>query len=175
VEHGGVNPDTVAWAADNARELLRDESERVRALDTKAGQLAGFAGVILALLGSIAPEAFRSSLGDVGVPLFAAFYLLAAALLASSILWIVFLTLKPQRFIAIAAAELGEYLEDERLLRSDPWALQIRTMRAVRDAAVWAQVAGERKADRLTVGMILFAAGLTATLGAVVTLGIRSF
>lgn len=132
MDYTRVDHATVEWATQNARDLLREESDRIQALDTKAGQLAGFSGVILALLGSLAKDAFTRDLGCVGDPVFAVAYFLAAGTLAGALLWLVFSALKPQRFVAIDADELTQYLEDERLLRAEPWALQIRTLRAAR-------------------------------------------
>lgn len=171
MDYSRINHETVAWATDNARELLREENDRIQALDGKAGQLAGFSGVILAVLGSIAPDAFDGDLGAVGDPLFAAAYFASVGALTAAILWLVFFALRPQRFIAIDASELTAYLEDERLLRAQPWALRIRTLRALRDCTSWAQQGAESKANRLGAGVVIFAIGLAAALVAVVTLG----
>ena len=74
-------------------------------------------------------------------------------------------------FVAIDAAEIDRYIPIAPL-RAEPWALQMRTLRSLRDAAIWAQEAGEQKANRLATGVVLFAAGLGSTLVAVVTLGV---
>jgi hypothetical protein len=168
----GSNHETLAWATENARELLKEENDRIQALDAKAGQLAGFSGVILAVLGSIATDSFDKNLGAVGDPVFAAMYFASVGALTAAILWLVFFALKPQRFIAINARELTAYLEDDRLLRAQPWALQIRTLRALRDCTLWAQQGAEQKANRLTTGVVIFAVGLAAALAAVVALGL---
>ncbi|HEX8054296.1 MAG TPA: hypothetical protein VF517_15010 [Thermoleophilaceae bacterium] len=165
---------TVAWATENARELVKEEADRLRALDAKSAQLVGFAGVILAVLGSLGKDAFLRDLGYVGDPLFAAAYFLSMLVLTASILWLVFFTLKPQRLVVIDAKELSAYLEDERLLQAEAAALQIRTLRALRDAASWAQRVGKQKASRLSTGMALFAIGLAAALVAVTTMGAGS-
>lgn len=172
MDYSQINRESVAWATDNGRELLRAENDRIQALDAKAGQLSGFSGVILAVLGSIAPDAFDRNIGAVGEPLFASAYFASVGALTGAILWLVFFALRPQRFIAIDAAELTAYLEDERLLRAQPWALQMRTLRALRDCTSWAQRGAELKANRLTIGVVIFAVGLAAALVAVVTLGV---
>ena len=71
MDYSRINRQTVEWATENARLLLQEESARIQGLDSKSGQLAGFAGVILALLASVAIGAFERDLGDVGDPLFA--------------------------------------------------------------------------------------------------------
>ena len=174
MDYSQINHETVAWATENARSLLKDENERIQALDAKAAQLAGFSGVILAVLGSIAPDAFDGDLGAVGDPLFATTYFASVGALTAAILWLVFFALRPQRFIAIDAEELTAYLEDERLLQAQPWALQIRTLRALRNCTSWAQQGAQQKADRLSIAVVIFAAGLAAALVAVVTLGLGS-
>lgn len=174
IDYSQIKPETVAWATQNARQLLADENDRVRSIDGKSSQLAGFAGVILAVLGAVAPDALREDLGGVGDPVFAVMYFTAAVSLTIAIVWLVFFVLRPQRFVAIDAEEIGAYLEDERLLRSEPWGLQMRTLRALRRAAIWAQKAGQQKADRLTIGIVIFGIGLGAALAAVVTLGAGS-
>lgn len=171
VDYSKLDKETVAWAHDHARALLTDENERVRAIDGKAAHLAGFAGVILAVLGSLAPEAFDDDLGRIGEVVFAMGFFLAAGLLSASILWLVFRVMKPYRFVAIDATEVRNYLTDDRLLRAEPWALQMRTLRVLADVTEWAQAAAQQKADRLSSGVIMFGVGLAAALVAVVTIG----
>jgi hypothetical protein len=172
MDYRKIDPETVAWATENARQLLDDESELVRSLDAKAAQLAGFGGVVLAIMGSIASQGFNEDLGSAGNVVFAMAYFFAAGVLTASILWLAFYAFTPQRFVAIGAAEISEYIDDERLLRAKPWALQLRTLRALRDAVAWAQEAAVQKANRLTTGAVLFGIGLVAAVSAVVTLGL---
>jgi len=97
VDYSQINRESVAWATDNGRELLKAENDRLQALDAKAGQLSGFSGVILAVLGSIAPDAFDRNIGAVGEPLFASAYFASVGALTGAILWLVFFALRPQR------------------------------------------------------------------------------
>lgn len=174
MDYSKLDPETVAWALDNARTLLSEENERVRAIDGKAAHLAGFAGVILAVLGSLAPDTFDEDLGCVGDPLFAVAFFVATGVLTGSILWFVFRVMKPYRFVAIDAKEVGNYLEDERLLRAEPWALQMRTLRVLAGVTGWAQGVAQQKADRLNEGVVAFGVGLAAALVAVVTIGVAN-
>jgi hypothetical protein len=174
VDYSRINKDSVAWAFANASDLLRGQLERVGSLNDKAAQLAGFAGVILAILGSLARQGFSSDLGSVGEVAFAIFYFGAAALLATTILWLVSLVYRPRRYVAIDPEEIQNYLSDERLLQAEPWALQIRTLRTMYPAAQWADDSAARMACRIGVGAALFAGGLLAFLGAVITMGLGS-
>jgi hypothetical protein len=46
------NPEAIAWYVEKSEGLLGDLRERVQALRTRGGQLAGFAGAILVLVGA---------------------------------------------------------------------------------------------------------------------------
>lgn len=174
MDYSRINPDSVAWAYSNASALLDGELERIRSLNDKAAQLAGFSGVVLAILGGLATTAFDADLGSVGEGAFAVLFFLGAALLAAAILWLVLRVYRPRRFLAVDPEEIRNYLTDERLLQSQPWALQIRTMRTLYFAARWAERGAAEMARRIVVGAHLFVAGLMFLVGAVVTLGIGS-
>jgi hypothetical protein len=174
VDYGRINPEAVAWAFQNSADLLQSELERVRSLNEKAAQLAGFAGVVLAILGSVARDGFVADLGSVGEVAFAAFYFGAGLSLAATILWLVLWVYRPKRYVAVDPEEIRNYLTDERLLRAEPWALQIRTMRTVYPAARWAEKGAAQMAGRIGIGAGFFAAGLGMFLGAVITLGLGS-
>lgn len=172
MDYTRINPETVEWAYGNAVALLQGELDRVRGLTEKAGQLAGFAGVVLAILGGLSKDGFKAHLGSVGENTFAVGYFGAALLLGGAILWLVVLVYRPRRYVAVDTAEISNYLTDDRLLRSKPWALQIRTMRTVHLAATWAEEGAAQLAWRIKVGVFLFAAGLGFFVAAVITLGI---
>jgi hypothetical protein len=174
VDYSRINAETVAWAVQNAANLLQGELDQVRSLNDKAAQLAGFSGVVLAILGSLASDGFATKLGSVGESVFAAFYFGSAFLLAATILWLVLLVHRPRRRVAVDPEEIRTYFTDERLLEAEPWALQIRTMRTIYPAAVWAKKGAAQMEARIGVGAGLFAGGLTLFLGAVITLGVGS-
>jgi hypothetical protein len=172
VDYSRIDPDSVAWAYENASALLQQERDRVSSLNDKAAQLAGFSGVILAILGSFAREGFTAKLGSVGEVVFAVCYFGAALALALAVAILILLVYRPRRFIAVDAAELGNYLGDERLLQSKPWGLQIRTMRTLHLAAKWAEKGAAEMASRIRIAVSVFGAGLALFVGAVITLGL---
>jgi hypothetical protein len=174
VDYSRVNGESVAWAFQNAANLLQGELDQVRSLNERAAQLAGFSGVVLAILGSLAGDGFASRLGSVGEGVFATFYFGSAFLLAASIIWLVLLVHRPTRWVAMDPEEIRNYVTDERLLRAEPWALQIRMMRTIYPAALWARKGAAQLKGRIGVGAGLFAGGLTSFLGAVITLGLGS-
>jgi hypothetical protein len=167
-----TNPDAVAWYVDNASALLADEHRRGESLQTRAGQLAGFAGVSLALLGSLLPDAF-GGLELSEERLAGGAYLLALALLIATIVLAVVRVLKPVRYAAIDAREVREYVTD-RFLVADRWEVQVRTLRALAMAVASAQSNNETKAKWLGRCVVVFLAGLVASAGCLATLGLEA-
>lgn len=85
-----------------AADLIADERERGRALDTKTAQLATFSGTILTLDVALGTFALRSHhLGSVAEVLLPLFFLLAAAGLVLSAGFAVVGVLMPQMFLSI--------------------------------------------------------------------------
>lgn len=153
-------------------ELVRTERERVASLNDKAAQLAGFSGVILVILGSLAKDGFKAHLGSVGELTFAVSYFAAAVGLVAAILVLILRAYQPRRFLAIDTDEIANYLGDERLLRAEPWALQIRTMRTLHPLAKIAETGAAEMAAWIKLGGYIFALGISLFLVAVLTLGI---
>lgn len=172
MDYSRINEETVEWAYRTADGLLKEELERARLLTDKAAQLAGFSGIVLAILGGMARDAFGAALGSPGEAIFAACFFAAAGVLTAAIAWLIVLVYRPRRYVAVDTGEIRNYLEDERLLQAKPWALQIRTMRTLYPAARWAEKTAGQLAFRITVGASLFLIGLFLFLGAVITLGI---
>ena len=140
--------------------------------DEKAAQLAGFSGVILAILGSIAKDGFTAQLGCVGEVVFAACYFGAAIALAGAVGILILFVYRPRRFLAVSADEIDNYLTDDRLLRSQPWGLQLRTMRTLHGSAKWTEKGAAIMAQRIKCAVFVFGAGLAFFVVAVITLGI---
>jgi hypothetical protein len=167
-----VNPESVAWAQAQASSLLDGERERLRSLNERAIQLAGFASVVLAVLGGFAYEGFAASLAPFGEITFAAFYFTALIALAATILWVLTLVYRPRSYTSVGTNELRHYLENPALLEGRAWALQLRTMHSLYLAARWTRRRASRMAEGLRIAALLFGAGLICVVGATVTLGI---
>lgn len=172
IDYSKIDKASVSWAYSNASTVLQTELARVQSLNEKAAQLAGFCGVTLAILGGLADGGFGAKLGSVGEPVFAACYFGAALLLGAAIAWLVLFVYRPRRYVALDPSEIRNYLTEERLLRAEPWALQMRTMRTLYLAASWAEKGAAQMARRITVGALLFTAGLMLFVCAAITLGV---
>jgi hypothetical protein len=95
MDYSRIDPETVAWAYERASALLELELGRSQSLTERAVQLAGFAGIVLAMVGGLAQDGFTVELGPLGERLFAWCYLVAASLLGVTILWVLALVYRP--------------------------------------------------------------------------------
>jgi hypothetical protein len=103
------NPEAIAWYVQQAEALLDDLRERVQSLRTRAGQLAGFAAAVVALVGGNADRILNALDGcprDIaGIALLAGTLLLVAALVTS----ILGAPFRPQLVSDISAREIANY------------------------------------------------------------------
>jgi hypothetical protein len=121
------NPEAIAWYLARSERLLDDLRERVRALLSRSGQLAGFSG---AVVGANA-DSILASLGDgtrraAGLCLLlGSFALIAAfvtALRGSSV---------PRGVSDVSAREAAGYLLPRFTGEPDLWRVQLRTVKAL--------------------------------------------
>lgn len=122
------NPEAIAWYVQQAESLLADLRERVQSLRVRAGQLAGFAAAVIAIVGGNADRilsALDGPLGAVaGVSLLTGAGLLVAALTAA-ILGVPF---RPQLVSDISAAEIANYTSERFTHEPDLWRVHLRTI-----------------------------------------------
>jgi hypothetical protein len=124
------NPEAVAWYLSRSERLLDDLRERVRALLSRCGQLAGFSGAVLALVGADATSILTTLRGGAreadglalligSVALLAAF---VTALRGSSV----------HRGISdVSAREAAGYLLPRFTREPDLWRVQLRTVKTL--------------------------------------------
>jgi hypothetical protein len=124
------NPEAIAWYLARSERLLDDLRERFRALLSRCGQLAGFSGAVLALVGANA-HSILASLHDgtrkaAGLSLlFGSFALIAAfvtALRGSAV---------PRGVSDVSAREAAGYLLPRFTSEPDLWRVQLRTVKAL--------------------------------------------
>jgi hypothetical protein len=124
------NPEAIAWYVEKSEGLLADLRARVLALRVRGGQLAGFSGAILALVGANA-ESILDALN--GIARVAA----GASLLAGSLLLIAALgsalrgTLLPQPVSDISAREVANYTSERFTDEPDLWRVHLRAIHAL--------------------------------------------
>ncbi len=124
------NPEAIAWYVKRSEGLLDDLRERVLALRARGGQLAGFSGAVLALVGANAESvlgALSGSARDVaGVSLLIGCLLLIAAL-ATALRG----TLLPQPVSDISAREVANYTSDRFIHEPELWRVHVRAIHSL--------------------------------------------
>jgi hypothetical protein len=162
LELGNLDSDTVAVAADRAQKLFDDQQERLSGLDQKATQLAGFAGVVLAVLGSAAKDVVDADFSCAMTVLVRGSLLLSALLITVTIVYLVVTVLYPQPFAAVAAEEIRRYLGegDEPLLEVTPTAFLVRQLRGLYRATASVQQGADEKARQIKAAARLFSAAI---------------
>ena len=125
------NPEAIAWYVQRSEAQLDDLRERVQLIRVRGGQLAGFSGAVLALVGANA----ESILGELqGAPRVCtgALLLLGALLLIASLTAALRGTLLRDLLWGVSAMEVANYTSDRFVNEPDLWRVQVRTIRGLR-------------------------------------------
>lgn len=149
--------------------MLEDQQRRAESLQTRAAQVAGFAGAAVALGAPLA----RTALGHLhgcDQLLAAVFYFGSVGTLSLTIVLSVVFVLIPVRHYAIPASEIGHYIDDQRFVTQLPAEIQFRTLKSIRPAVVRYEEVNGTKAFWLKIAAILFLIGLLLTVAVAVTL-----
>ena len=158
-----TNHASVEWITSNALTLLEDQQRRAESLQTRAAQIAGFAGATVALGAPLARQALGSLDGwDQTIAAFV--YFAGTGALALTILLSVLFVLRPRRHYAIGASEIEKYTKDSRFVTQDPSEIQFRTLKAIYKAVKRYELVNSTKATLLTATAILFLVGLLLTI-----------
>lgn len=167
-----INAETASWLAETVRGVLRDQMEEAARLDSKARELIGFAGLVLALLAAAVTQAGgRTGLEAI---LFGTGAVLAVLLLGLAAGYAIFAVAAPGDgqgyYLKLDAGSARQLLEDPETLASEPWVAQIREAFPLVDALE--HNAGVLQRDRLRVSQAygLFASGLGAAMVAILAL-----
>jgi hypothetical protein len=147
------NPEAIAWYLQKSEAHLDDLRARVLALRSRGGQLAGFSGAVLALVGANAEsilDALHGSTRDLaGISLLLGSLLLVAALAAA-----LRGTLLPQPVSDISAGEVANYTSDRFIREPDLWRVHVRAIHSVLAAVesmTWHVDAAARIVERLSI------------------------
>jgi hypothetical protein len=155
------NPEAIAWYVHRAEDLLDDLRGRVQSLRSRGGQLAGFSGAVIALVGANAEsmlDAVRHvARAAIGVSLLAGTILLILAFVTA-----LRGTLLPQLVSDISAREVANYLTDRFSHEPDLWRVQMRTIRGLLDSIESTTRQGDKAAQAVSWAGRFFLAGLSA-------------
>ncbi len=122
------NPEAIAWYVQKSEKLLDDLREQVRALRLRGGQLAGFAGAVLALAGPNAGP-ILGSLHGVGRAFAGTSLLVAALLLIGGLAAALRGTVLPRFVSDISIEEVATYTTERFINEPDLWRVHVRTIR----------------------------------------------
>jgi uncharacterized membrane protein YjfL (UPF0719 family) len=167
-----TDAETVAWNAANSLNVLEDQQRRAESLQTRAGQIAGFAGAAVALGAPLAGEVLMCLQGT-NLVVAAATYFIGTACLALTIFCSVFFVMRPRMHYGIQASEIKRYATEEPFMTQRPAAVQIRTMKSIYKVVKRYEENNEIKANWLTRSAAFFLAGLLLTIAVVITIAIE--
>lgn len=158
-EHPTANPEAVAWYLERAEGLFDDMRDRVGALRARGGQLAGFSGAVITLVGTNADGILEGLDGpareSAGIAL-----LLGMATLISA--FVVALRGAQLAYVVteLSEAEIVNYTTDRFVREADLWRVQIRVLRAMLASIGLATHQRDRAGEAIASAGKLFLVGL---------------
>jgi hypothetical protein len=154
-----ANPEAIAWYLQRSEELLGDLREQVRSLRVRGGQIAGFSGAVLALVGANVAsvlEVLRGPARDsAGIAFLVGVLLLVAALVTA-----LRGTLVPDLFSEISAKEVANFNSERFTHEPDLWRIHVRTIRGLLRVIELTTIQGDQAARAARKAEYLFLAGL---------------
>ena len=121
------NPEAIAWYLTRAEALLADTRGRLLSLRARGGQLAGFSGAVITLVGANAGS-ILGGLDGVARGSAAVGLLLGTALLVAAFIIALRGTNLPQPISDVSAAEIGGYVTDRMIQEPDLWRVHVRVI-----------------------------------------------
>lgn len=155
------NPEAIAWYLHRAESLLDDLRDRVQSLRSRGGQLAGFAGAVIAVVGANA----ESMLGAVDRPARVVMGISLAAgtlLLIAAFVFALRAALVPHLVSDLSGEEVANYLTERFTSEPDLWRVQIRMIRGLLKSIKWTIRQGDRAASSVAQAAYFFLVGLAA-------------
>ena len=120
-----ANSEAIAWYVEEAQRLLEEQQRRAESLQTRAGQIAGFGALLLAVIGGNTTRILGESHGA-GRVVIAVMLIAAALCLAVSIAVAVIGVNRPQSYATISSDEIANYLTDSFLDAPELWHVHVR-------------------------------------------------
>jgi hypothetical protein len=154
-------------------EVVEDERERGKVLDSKCAQLTGFIGVILALDATLATSTLAEPLDQPYSTVLPVLYLAAVAALVIGAIAAVVGAVFPQKTLAFDREQFADFA-DGSIILSDTIPLKQTLIRSYGKAVSVECKRNTRKADALQIASVGLAVGLLAVAGQVATLCARS-
>jgi hypothetical protein len=167
-----ANSEAIAWYVEEGRRLLEEQQRRAESCQARAGQIAGFGAVLLALIGGNSAAVLHETHG-IGRACVAAMLIGAALCLAGSVAVAVVGASKSQSYAAVSAEEIAMYLTDPFLDAPDLWRVQVRSIRVLRKATEDAQKRADSALKSITISLYSFLGGLAFAVGVIAVLTVE--
>jgi hypothetical protein len=158
-------PETVEALLATTVRVVTDERSRGQAADTKAGQLVGFIGVILAIDASLGGDVFDNGITGAYGDIFACLFVISLFVLVAAAYVAIRGLLRPQGTLAFRSSEVKQ-LADNPLVQAEAVEIKRTLIRTYCDALVAEEETNNRKLDvvnraglLLTIGVFALAAG----------------
>lgn len=172
IDGSNANHASLAWMASEAKEHVAAQAESLESLRIRAGQLAGFAAILLGLLAALVPNGLDRA--STGADILAKVSFVAGLfLLLCSILIALLYVARPTRSRAVREAEhVDRFLESEAQFTAEPWQLELTSLRAFPGIIRWHGWLNRRRAAALFLAYGALAWGVVASAVCIGTLGI---
>lgn len=155
------NAEAIAWYVNRAEDLLDDLRERVQSLRSRGGQLAGFSGAVIALVGANA-ESMLDAVHNAARVAIGISLLLGTILLIAAFLTALYGTLLPNLVSDISAEEIANYTTERFTHEPDLWRVHIRTINGLLISIASTTKQGDKAADAVRLAARFFLVGLLA-------------
>jgi hypothetical protein len=167
-----ANSEAIAWYVEEGQRLLKEQQRRAESLQTRAGQIAGFGAVLLALTGGNAAAILHEARGG-GKAVIAVMLICSALCLAISVAVAVIGVGRSQSYAAVSADEIGRYLSGPFLDAPELWRVHVRSLRTLKTATEDAQKRAHDALKSITVSLYAFLVGLAFAVSTVVILTVE--
>jgi hypothetical protein len=164
-----ANPEAIAWYLQRSESLLDDLRGPVLSLRSRGGQLAGFAGAVLALAGANV-DSLLGALHGVAKDSAGASLLLGILLPVVALVTVLRGTVLPEMLSGISVEEVANYVTERFIDEPDLWRVHLRTVHGLLELIELATEQGDRAERSLRKAEYFFLAGLFAVGTAFATL-----
>jgi hypothetical protein len=155
------NPEAVAWYVQRAENLLEDLRNRVQSLRSRGGQLAGFSGAVIALVGANA-ESMLDAVDHAARVAIGISLLVGTIMLIGAFVTALRGTLPMHLVSDISGNEVANYITARFTHEPDLWRVHIRTIRGLLESIETTTRQGDRTARAVMWAGRAFLAGLSA-------------
>jgi hypothetical protein len=155
------NAEAIAWYVKRAEDLLDDLRDRVQSLRSRGGQLAGFSGAVIALVGANA-ESMLDAVHHLARIATGISLLIGTMLLIAAFVTALRGTLLPNLVSDISAEEIANYTTERFTHEPDLWRVHIRTINGLLVSISSTTKQGDKAADAVRMAGRCFLVGLLA-------------